>query len=387
MSTGDPLRGVSIVGIGQIPVLKENPQPLKEMGAEVVKQAMADASVDHVDALFAGNMLADELQGQKHIATQIASEAGLRGIEALQVRAATATGAAALRMAYFAVASGEARLAVAVGVEKMSGGLATPALAKALDAKTETAVGATLLSQNAKLMQLYMDRYGVSADDFNFFSLNSHRNARSNPNALFKDKKVYDSLIRSSRIISPPLRLYDASPVCDGAAAVVLTRTNEARAYTDHPVKILSSSVATDWFRVDDRADPLHLFAASHSSQDAFRKANVHRNDIDFFEVHDAFSIMSCLLLEAVGYAKPGEGWRLATEHKISLRGSLPVATFGGLKARGHPIGASALYQTCEIVLQLTERANRNQVKSAELALLQSVGGAASTVLTHIFGV
>lgn len=383
----DTLRDVSIVGIGQIPVQKENSLSLKEMGAQVVHMAMEDASVNEVDALFAGNMLADELQNQKHIATLIASEAGLRGIEALQVRAATATGAAALRMAYFAVASGEARLAIAVGVEKMSGGLATPALAKALDAKTETAVGATLLSQNARLMQMYMDRYHISVNDFNNFSLNAHRNARTNMNALFKDKKVSDRIIRNSPVISPPMRLYDASPVCDGAAAVVLTRSNEARAYTDHPVKILSSSVATDWFRIDDRDDPLHLYAAARSAHDAFRKANVHRNDIDFFEVHDAFSIMACLLLEAVGFAERGQGWRLAAENRISLRGQLPVATFGGLKARGHPIGATALYQTCEIVLQLTEQAGKNQVRNARLGLLQSVGGAASTVLTHIFGI
>jgi acetyl-CoA C-acetyltransferase len=138
---------------------------------------------------------------------------------------------------------------------------------------------------------------------------------------------------------------------------------------------------------VDDREDPLYLFAAAHSAHEAFRKANVHRNDVDLFEVHDAFSIMACLLLEAVGFAERGEGWRLAAEHKISLRGPLPISTFGGLKARGHPIGATALYQTCEIVLQLIEQAGRNQVKNARVALLQSVGGAASTVLTHIFGV
>jgi acetyl-CoA C-acetyltransferase len=383
----DTLRGVSIVGIGQIPVQKENSKSLQEMGAEVVRLAMEDAGVDHVDGLFAGNMLADELQNQKHVATLIASEVGLRGIDALQVRAATATGAAALRMAYFAVASGEAQLAVAVGVEKMSDGLAIPALAKALDAKTETALGATLLSQNARLMQMYMDRYGVSVNDFNKFSLNAHRNARTNSNALFKDKKVSDRTIRNSPVVSPPLRLYDASPICDGAAAVILTRTNEARAYTDQPVKILSSSVATDWFRLDERDDPLCLFAAAHSAHEAFRKANIHRNDVDFFELHDAFSIMACLLLEAVGFAEDGQGWRMAAENKIGLRGTLPVATFGGLKARGHPVGASALYQTCEIVLQLTGRAGKNQVKNAEIGLLQSVGGAASTVLTHIFGV
>lgn len=383
----DFLRSVSIVGIGQIPIEKASSKSLKRLGTEAVKLAMADAGVDTVDGLFVGNMLADELQNQKHIATLIASEAGLRGIEALQVRAATATGAAALRMAYFAVASGEARLAVALGVEKMSEGLATPALAKALDAKTETAVGATLLSQNARLMQMYIDRYGVSVNDFNNFSLNAHRNARTNPYALFKDKKVTDRTIRESPVISPPLRLYDASPICDGAAAVVLARSDEARAYTHHPVKILSSSVATDWFRIEDRADPLDLFAATKSAHDAFRKANVHRYDIDFFEAHDAFSIMSCLLLEAVGFAERGQGWRMAAENRIKLQGPLPIATMGGLKARGHPIGATALYQTCEIVLQLTGRAGKNQVKNARLALLQSVGGAASTVLTHVFGI
>ena len=383
----DTLRNVSIVGIGQIPVMKQNPKSLKEMGAEAARLAMEDAGVERVDALFVGNMLADELQNQKHIATLIASQCGLRGIEALQVRAATATGAAALRMAYFAVASGEARTAMALGVEKMSGGLVTPVLAKALDAETETEAGATLLSQNARLMSLYMQRYGLSADDFNAFPLVAHRNARHNPYALFRDKRVTGRTIKKSRVIFPPLRLFDASPVCDGAAAVVLTRSGEARAYTDHPVRMLSSSVATDWFRIDDRADPLELYAAEKSAYDAFRKANVHRSDIDLFEVHDAFSIMACLLLEAAGFAQRGQGWRLAKEGRIRLRGDIPISTMGGLKARGHPIGATALYQTCEIVLQLTGRAGKNQVKNARLALLQSVGGAGSTVLTHVFGV
>ena len=383
----ETLRGVSIVGTGQIPVMKENPLSLKEMGAEAVRRAMADAGVDRVDALYAGNMLADELQSQKHIATLIASEVSLRGVEALQVRAATATGAAALRMAYFAVASGEAKIACAMGVEKMSSGPVVSVLAKALDARLETDMGATLLSQNAKLMQLYMDRYKVRVEDFNHFPLTAHQNARTNPHALFKNKRVNDREIRNSRVIYPPLRLFDASPICDGAAAVILARSSEARAFTDQPVQLLSSSVATDWFRLDQRSDRLDLFAASQSATDAFRKANVNKNDMDLFEIHDAFSIMACLLLEAVGFAAPGQGWRMAKEGKLSLKGDLPIATFGGLKARGHPIGATALYQACEIVLQLTGRAGKNQVRNAKLALLQSVGGAASTVLTHVFGV
>ncbi|NCC35389.1 MAG: hypothetical protein EOM24_25760 [Chloroflexia bacterium] len=177
------------------------------------------------------------------------------------------------------------------------------------------------------------------------------------------------------------------SPVCDGAAAVVLTRSSEARAYTDQPVKILSSAVSTDWFRVGDRANPLHLYAATRASYKAFRSANVHRNDIDLFEVHDAFSIMACLALEAVGFAEPEQGWRMAVEGAIARDGKLPLATLGGLKARGHPVGATAIYQTCEIVQQLMGKAGPNQIPDARLAMLLSLGGAASTALTHLFGV
>lgn len=379
------MREVSIVGIGQVPVKKVYEQSLRRLGATAVRQAMNDAGVDRVDALFAGNMLSDELQNQKHIAALVAEEAGLFGIEALQVRAATATGAAALRMAYLAVASGEADLAVAVGVEKMGGGAATPALAKALDAEQEVAVGSTLLSKNADLMRLYLDRYGVPEEGLAHFAINAHQNALHNPHALFH-KKISVRDVRQSRPIVPPIRLLDCSPICDGAAAVVLAPRQEARAFTSHPVHILASSVATDRFRIDQRPDPLHLEAAYLSAHKAFRRANVNIKDISFFECHDAFSIMACLLLEAVGFAGSGRGWRLAAEKEISLKGEIPIATMGGLKARGHPVGATALYQTCEIALQLTERAGKNQVRQAKIGMLQSVGGAATTLITHLFG-
>jgi acetyl-CoA C-acetyltransferase len=349
--------------------------------------AMEDAGVEDVDALFASNMLADELQGQKHIAALIADEAGLTGIEALQVQAATASGAAALRMAHLAVGSGEADLAVVVGVEKMSEGVASPALSTALDASKEVADGATLISKNADLMRIYMERYSVQEDAFINFPLTAHRNAKNNPMALFKDLSVSPRKVRSSRFVHAPLRLLHCPPICDGAAAVVLAPSEEARAYTRQPVHIMASSVSTDRFRVDDRKDPLWLEAAHDSAQATFRQANVNREEISFYEVHDAFSIMACLLMEAVGFAEPGEGWRLAADKRIGIKGEIPVTTMGGLKARGHPIGATALYQTCEIVLQLTERAGKNQVRNARLGMMQSVGAAATTVISHILGV
>ncbi len=378
------MRRVSIVGIGQVPVKERHTEGLRMLAAQAVKEAMEDASVDEVDALFAASLLADELQGQKHIAALIADEVGLRNVEALEVRAAMASGAAALRMAFLSVASGDADLAVAVGVEKMSEGVAAPVLAKALDAEKEQRDGATMITKNADLTRLYRERYKHPEDGLAGFAVNAHRNARNNPNALFNDRRVTKRTVMRSRFVHEPLRLFDCAPICDGAAAVVLAPRDEARAYTSQPVHILASSVATDRFRAADRSDPLWLEGAFISAQKAFRQANVNREDVSLFEPHDAFSIMSCLLLEAVGFAEPGEGWRLAADNEIRLRGKIPISTMGGLKARGHPIGATALYQAGEITLQLTGRAGKNQVRNPRVALMQSVGGVASTVVTHV---
>lgn len=380
------MRSVSVVGIGQLPVEKASALSLRQLGGEAIRRALEDASVDRVDALFASNMLADEIQGQKHIASLIAEEANLFGVEALQVRAAMAGGAAAIRVAFLSVASGEADLAIAVGAEKMSEGVATPALSKALDAMRDVPDGATMISKNADLKRMYLDRYNVPEDGLVNFPVVAHDNARSNPFALYK-KTISPSEVQSSRVIHAPLHLFECSPICDGAAAVVLAPSEQARAHNPEPVQLMASSVVIDRFRIDDREDPLQLEAAHRSSHDAYRKANINREDIHLFEVHDAFSIMACLQLEAAGFAEPGQGWRLAVENEIRLQGQIPITTMGGLKARGHPIGATGLYQACEIVLQLTGRAGENQVRNAEIGMMQSVGGAASTVLTHIFGV
>ncbi len=380
------MRPVSIVGAAQVPVQSSTPDGLRQLGSRVVRGAMQAAGIEQVDALFASNMLGDELQGQKHIAALIADEAGLAGVEALQVQAAMASGAAALRMAFLAVGSGEADLAIVVGVEKMSEGLATPAMSKALDAK-EVEDGATLISKNADLMRLYYKRYDVPDDGFVNFPVIAHRNARNNPNAIFRDMNVSARTVMKSRMVHDPLRLLDCSPICDGAAALVLSPSEEARAHSPHPVRILSSSVATDRFRVGDRPNPLWLEAAQESAAKAYRQANVNREDIDLFEVHDAFSIMACMQLEAAGFANQGQGWHLAEEKRIALKGDIPITTMGGLKARGHPIGATALYQASEIMLQLTGRAGKNQIPGAEIGMMQSVGGAGTTIITHILGI
>jgi len=379
------MRPVSIVAIAQLPVVKANPQPLSHMAASVIREAMRNAGVARIQALYVGNMLADELQNQKHLGAMFADEAGLHGIEAMRVGAATAGGAAALRVAYLAVASGEVDVAVAVGAEKMSDSSAVPALAKALDAKLEVPLGANMINRNAELMRMYMERFKVPRGGFANFAINAHLNAKTNPYAMFR-KPVTAATVRSSRVIYAPLRLYDSAPICDGAAAVVLVPSEKAHEYAERSVRILASTMATDYFRLEDRPSPLQLRAAQISAEKAFAMAGLAREDINVFEVHDAFTIMSALQLEAAGFAAPGRGWKMAQEDKIGLKGKLPITTFGGLKARGHPIGASALYQTCELFLQLTGQAGKNQVRKAKVGMMQSIGGVASTVATHILG-
>jgi acetyl-CoA C-acetyltransferase len=374
---------VAVVGIGMMPVVKHASVGLRELGAWAIRAALADASLDRVDALYVGNMLADELSGQKHVASLLASYAGLAGVEAIHLRAATASGAAALRVACLAVASGQVDLAMAAGVELMSLGRPTPALTMALDAVREIPHGLTMVEANAELMALYLDRYPSRYQDFANFAVNAHRNAAGNPNALFQSAVDVETVL-TSRVISPPLRLYDCAPICDGAAAVVVCPADQAQNFHPMPVRLLASAVATDVFAVEDRADPLALQAARHAAATAYRQAGVGPQDIDFLELHDAFSIMACLLLEAGGFADPGQGWHMAADGHIFREGRLPISTMGGLKARGHPIGASALYQVGEIVTQMRGLAGPNQLSRTDLAMTCSVGGAGTTVFTHI---
>ena len=381
------MRDVSIVGTAQLPVKKRYERSLRTLGAVVTRAALEDAGLEQVDALYLSNMLADELQSQKHVAALVADEAGLHGVEAIQVRAATASGAAALRVAFLAVASGMVETAVAVGVEKMSDPIPTPALAKALDAEQEVPDGATLISQNALVMQRYLEKYHPPPDAFANFAVNAHRNAQHNPHALFQEKEVTIASVQKSRLIAPPIRLFDCAPISDGAAAVVLAPSERAAQFTKHPIRLLASTCVTDRFRLSQRDDPLRLTASELSAQKAFEQAGIQRTDVDFFELHDAFSIMSCLQLESLGFATPGNGWRLAAEDQIRLDGAIPITTMGGLKARGHPIGATALYQVCEIVQQLTGQAGANQLSSPRIGLMQSIGGVGTTIFTHILAV
>ena len=384
------MRNVSIVGIGQSPVGELWDRSARRIAYDAISAAMADAQVESADALFVGNMLSGSLLDQEHLATLVADACGLRGIEAAKVEAACASGAAALRIGMMAVASGFHDVVIVAGLEKMTdtvGKDTTAGLATAADAETEALHGISFVGLNALIMQRYMYEYDVPLDAFAGFSINAHRNGAHNPNAMFQEPISLDAYVKAP-VIATPINMLDSSPVCDGAAAVVLVPTERAHEFTagHHrgAVRILAGASATDSIAVHDRRDPLFLQAAYASSHKAYAQAGLSTDAIDLFEVHDAFTIMSALSLEACGFAKRGQGWRLAYEDAIGPRGALPLSTMGGLKSRGHPVGATGIYQIVELVQQLTGVAGVNQVHDARIGMAQNIGGSGATILTHI---
>jgi acetyl-CoA C-acetyltransferase len=357
------------------------------LGNDALAAAMRDAGVDRADALYVGNMLSGEISGQSHLGALIADFAGLRGIEAVKVEAACASAAAAFRQAYIAVAGGIHDVVIALGVEKMTddiGSRLTSGLAAAADADYEVIHGISFVALNALIMQRYMYEYHLVREDFAGFALNAHANGAGNPCARFQSPITAEAFMKSG-MVAEPISVLDASPMADGAAAVVLCPTELARHFTDKAVGVKGSAVATDSLSVHDRRNPMRLQAAEDSAQKAYRQAGIGPQEIDFFELHDAFTIMAALSLESAGFAEPGKGTWLAKNGDITPQGRLPISTRGGLKARGHPVGATGLYQIVEAAQQLRGEAGKNQLPNARIGMTQNIGGSGATIVTHIF--
>lgn len=379
-----------LIGAGQMPVVKNTELTVGQLGAEAVRKALAVWPEAPVTAIYGGNMLSGILSEQQQVSALVANTVGLKNIEALTIEAACGSGGSAMHVAVMAVASGMHDCVVCFGVEKMGHSerdRTTRGLATASDWENEGAKGETFVTLNARLMQGYMDAYGVDWRAFAPFSLTAHRNAMTNPNAMLH-KPVDLAGYEASKIISGPLRIFDASPICDGAAAVVLGNADvaaRARAAGIPTVRVRASSVAIDSVGLDDRENLLTPSGIARSTEIAYKQAGLGPEDINIFELHDAYTIMSILSLEGAGFAKPGEGWRFGQDDAIALHGKLPIATFGGLKSRGHPVGATGVYQLVEMYLQLTDQAGENQVPNTpRVAMTQNVGGTGATVATHI---
>jgi len=393
------MRPVAIIGIGQTVIDEQWEKSLRDIAAEAVVSAMHDARREFADGLFVGNMMSGTVNGQNNLGPLVADWAGVRSepasplhagpstalrAGAVKVEAACASGGAAFRSGLMAVASGELESAIVVGVEKMTDRHpheVTAALATAADADYEVDMGVSFVGLNALIMRRYMHEYGWKHADFAPFAINAHANAVHNPFARLRHKITLDDFEKSA-MIATPINLLDASPIGDGAAAVYIVPAESVRSGTR--ILVAGSASATDTLAIHDRTEPLFLAAAYKSAQEAYRQAGVGPDDIGVFELHDAFTIMSALSLEACGFAERGQGIRPGLDGEIGPTGRIPLATRGGLKARGHPVGATGVYQIVEVVQQLRGECGETQVPGARVGMAQNIGGSGATIVTHI---
>ncbi|HSM55021.1 MAG TPA: thiolase domain-containing protein [Candidatus Sulfomarinibacteraceae bacterium] len=376
------MRQVAILGVGLIPVREHWEMSIRELAVNAGRAALDDAGVERADAIYVGNMTSGSVNQQRQLGALVADFLGHWGAEAVRLEAACGSAGSAMRQGIIAVASGECDAVLAIGVEKMTetpGADTTTALVGAADAEYEAVQGVSFVGLNALIMRRYMHQYGYEHDDFAPFAVNAHANGAKNPYAMFR-RPITEETYRKGRVVADPVTLFDASPIGDGAAALLLVPADKA----PQAVRVLGSAVATDTLAIHDRRDPLWLQASEYSARRAFQQAGMGPDDVDLFEAHDAFSIMAALSLEACGFAEPGQGVRLAQERAIMPDGRVPISTMGGLKARGHPVGATGLYQLAEATLQLRGDAGEAQIDGARVALAQNIGGSGATIVSHV---
>jgi acetyl-CoA C-acetyltransferase len=378
---------IIVAGIGQTQVGEHWDISLRSLALQAIQAAVQDSGGLKPQVLYIGNMLAGTLSRQAHLGALLADYAGLTGIEASSIEAGGASGGAALRQGYLAVLSGLVDVALVVGVEKFTDVIGSDlegALASQTDSEYESIHGVTLTSQAALLAQRYFYEYDVPIGGLGYFPLTAHKNGTGNINAMYRKEIKLEAYAKAEHVCEP-LNLFDIAPNADGAAALIVTRRELLPNGYPHPlVRLAVSSLASDAFSPAERVDMLWFKAVQASIEQAFQKTGITHEQVDFFEYYDLFSIFAALSLEAAGFAKKGKGWEFARNGSIALSGKLPCATFGGLKARGNPGGATGVYQAVEATMQLRGKASQNQIKGARLALIQCLGGPASIAITHI---
>jgi acetyl-CoA C-acetyltransferase len=386
------MREVAVIGIGCTTFGEKWESSFRDLFVEAGALALADAELsgESIDAMYVGNMSAGRFIEQEHIGALIADYAGLtaKHIPATRVEAACASGGLAFRQAVISVASGISDIVVAAGVEKMTDvgtGASVDTLAGAADREWEGFMGATFPGLYAMIATDYMNRYPLTREQLGMVAVKNHRNGARNPIAQFR-QEISLGTVLSSSLVADPLRLFDCSPITDGAAAVILAPLDRAREFTDTPIRVLATAQASDTIALHDRRDISCLDATVVAGERAFAMAGLPRSKIDFLEVHDCFTIAEICAIEDLGFCRKGEAGKLTEDGITALDGDLPVNTSGGLKACGHPVGATGIKQVCEVVQQLRGEAGARQV-DGEIGLTHNVGGTGATVVVHILGV
>ena len=383
---------VYIVGIGQTEVGELWDVSLRSLAVRALRSARQDAGDLQPQAVFVGNMLAANASRQANLGALITEYAGLSGqAEGFTAEAAEASGGAAIYLAYNAIRSGMVDVAAVVGVEKVTdvvgAGIENRLLSTGLDSDYEASEGLTLVGQASLILQRYLHENQFPREALAQFPIIAHSNAVNNPKAMYR-RAIDLNAYRNAREDTGSFNQFDIAPNGDGAAALILTRQEFLPKNPAHtPVRLLSSALITDRLALHDRPDPLFFEVAAVSVQNALLKAGITLSDLDFFEYSDNTTLHALLSLEAAGFASRGQGWKLASDGSLTLQGSLPVATMGGHKARGFPLGASGVYQVVEACLQLRGEAGANQIPHARFGMTQSLAATASAAATQVLSV
>ena len=380
------MRDVAIIGVSQTKFGELWEKSFRDLIVEAGLKAVDDANIEGEDlgAMYVGNMSAGLFVQQEHIASLIADHSGLTPIPCARVEAACASGGLALRNGIMAVASGYHDIVISAGVEKMTDVVdPTPAIATASDQEWEAQQGVTFPSLYAMMAKRHMYEYGTTREQLAMVSVINHKNGAKNPLAQFPMEISVDAVLNSS-IVADPLRLLDCSPVSDGAAAVILCPAEDAKKYTDTPIYVKASAQASGTIALHDRKDLTTIDSTVHASRNAYKMAGIGPKDIDLVEVHDCFSINGLLAVEDLGFVEKGKGGIAIEEGMTELDGKIPVNPSGGLKARGHPLGATGIAQAAEIVWQLRGEAGKRQVDGAQIGMTHNIGGTGGTAAVHI---
>ncbi|NIP83580.1 MAG: thiolase domain-containing protein [Gemmatimonadetes bacterium] len=379
------MREVAIVSAGMTPFGELWDASLRQLFADAALEALEGAGVDHLDAIYVGNMSGGQFVGQEHLGPLMAEQIGMSGVPAMRVESACASGGMALRAAYLDVASGQSDLVLAAGVEKMTDGAdVTDVLATAADQETEVYHGITFPGLYAMIARAHMEARGTTLEDMAWVSVKNHRHGALNPRAQYRKEITVDDVLGSS-MVADPLRLLNCSPVSDGAAAVLLVPLARAREFTDRSIRIRGSGAATAPMALADRQDPAFLGAVRTSAERAYAMAGIRPSEIDVAEVHDCFSIAEICCIEAMGLTDGCNPVQAARSGYTALGGTRPVNTSGGLKSKGHPVGATGVAQAIEIFEQLRGEAGDRQVEDAHIGATQNMGGSGASSVVHVF--
>ncbi|MBM4168222.1 MAG: thiolase domain-containing protein [Ignavibacteria bacterium] len=379
------MRDVYVIGAGMTPFGELWNKSIREIFVDAAMLAIEDAGVDHIDSLYVGSMSPGLFVGQEHLGPVVADFLGVTPVPATRVESACASGGVSFRQAFLEVASGVSEIVLAGGVEKMTDGAdVTEALATAADQEYEVYHGVTFPGLYAMIARAHMHQFGTTRQQLAEVAVKNHRNGMKNPNAQFRSEITNEQVVKST-MVADPLRLLDCSPVSDGGAGVILASADVAKKMKSRAVKVIASTQASDTIALHDRTDLTTLGAVVRAAEKAYAMAGKKPSDVNLAEVHDCFTIAEIVISEDLGFFEKGKGGE-AVEKGLTARecGKIPINSSGGLKSKGHPVGATGIAQIIELYEQLTGRGGERQVKKANIGLAQNMGGSGASCVIHI---